>query len=91
MTTSRLSVVYARTRAGQAHVLGTERPGTLTERLLMRLNGYTPLERLLSAAEQAQADGALDELLRQGWIEPVRDDAAAPSESQWGSIDVLPA
>ncbi len=94
MTFESLAVVYARTRAGQSQVLRMERASTLAEHLLMRVNGYSPLERLLSAAERVEsqaAQSALAELLRQGWIEAVRDEQTAPIESQWGSMDGLPA
>jgi hypothetical protein len=91
MTSQSLAVVYARTRAGQNQVLLMDRATTLAEHLLMRLNGYSPLERLLTAAERPHAAAALGELLMQGWIEPVRDEHAVPAESQWGSMDGLAA
>lgn len=92
MTFESLAVVYARTRAGQSQVLRMERARTLAEHLLMRVNGYSPLERLLSAAERVDSQAtqaALAELLGQGWIEAVRDEQTAPIESRWGSMNGL--
>ena len=86
MTSTSLEGVYARTHSGHAQVLRTEPSGRLSQRLLMRVNGYSPLERLLTHEEQAQALDAVDELVAKGWIEPVHADTSAPTESQWGSL-----
>ncbi len=89
MTTSNLEEVYARTRAGHAQVLRTEAAQQLSQRLLLRVNGYSPLERLLTREEQQQALAAVDELVSQGWIEPVDHDPSAPIASQWGALGGL--
>ncbi|MEY2653975.1 MAG: hypothetical protein RLZZ524_1003 [Pseudomonadota bacterium] len=88
MTSPSLDDVWVRTRSGQAHVLRIERPATLAEHLLMRFNGYSTLDRLLTAPERPLALAAVAELIAQGWIEPVVD-AQTPTESQWGSMDGL--
>ncbi len=89
MTSPSLDDVWVRTRSGQAHVLRIERPASLSERLLMRFNGYSTLDRLLTAQERPVALAAVAELVAQGWIEPVVDEQATPTESQWGSMDGL--
>ncbi|MGY0193956.1 hypothetical protein ACWA7J_02660 [Leptothrix sp. BB-4] len=89
MTQTRLEAVYARSRTGQSQALLTGRATTLAERLLLRLNGYSPLAMLVTAAEQPFVAQAVEELLDQGWIEAVLEDDAAPAESQWGAIDTL--
>ncbi|MDP4302084.1 hypothetical protein [Leptothrix discophora] len=81
-----LDGVYARTLAGRAQVLRLERPTSLAQHLMLRLNGYTPLREIVTREEEPLVPQALQELLQAGWIEVVRPASDEPTESQWGSL-----
>lgn len=89
--------IFQRTDRGRAALLEEQELPPEALRLLMRLNGYTPLEQLLGPDEdRAQALAALTPLLEAGLAEPVTPSAQAPRPSAWndwfaGQPVVLPA
>ena len=89
--------IFQRTDRGRAALLEEQELPAEALRLLMRLNGYTPLEQLLGPDEdRAQALVALTPLLEAGLAEPVTPSALAPRPSAWndwfaGQPVVLPA
>lgn len=89
--------IFQRTDRGRAALLEEQELPAEALRLLMRLNGYTPLDQLLGPDEgRAQALAALTPLLEAGLAEPVTPSALAPRPSAWndwfaGQPVVLPA
>ena len=76
--------IFQRTDRGRAALLEEQELPAEALRLLMRLNGYTPLEQLLGPDEgRAQALAALTPLLEAGLAEPVTPSAQAPRPSAW--------
>lgn len=76
--------IFQRTDRGRAALLEEQELPAEALRLLMRLNGYTPLDQLLGPDEnQAQALAALAPLLEAGLAEPVTLNVPAPRPSAW--------
>ena len=76
--------IFQRTDRGRAALLEEHELPAEALRLLMRLNGYTPLEQLLGPDEgRAQALAALTPLLEAGQAEPVTPSTPAPRPSAW--------
>ena len=76
--------IFQRTDRGRAALLEEHELPAEALRLLMRLNGYTPLDQLLGPDEdRAQAQAALTPLLEAGLAEPVTPSAPAPRPSAW--------
>lgn len=76
--------IFQRTDRGRAALLEEQELPAEALRLLMRLNGYTPLDQLLGPDEgRAQALAALTPLLEAGLAEPVTPSTPAPRPSAW--------
>jgi hypothetical protein len=76
--------IFQRTDRGRAALLEEHELPAEALRLLMRLNGYTPLDQLLGPDEnRAQALAALAPLLEAGLAEPVTLSTPAPRPSAW--------
>ena len=76
--------IFQRTDRGRAALLEEHELPAEALRLLMRLNGYTPLDQLRGPDEdRAQALAALTPLLEAGLAEPVTPSTPAPRPSAW--------
>jgi hypothetical protein len=71
--------VYRRTTLGQRELLRRfDDASNAALRLLARFNGFTDIRQLVELApdDAREMASVLPDLLRQGWIEPVRSEAA---------------
>lgn len=84
-----LTHVFRRTARGHAVIVSAGNLPAEQMRLLMRVNGYTPLDLLAHAlGEPAAVEALAHDLLAAGLIADVTDSEATPV-SAWGALDDL--
>ncbi len=82
-------IVYIRTPEGQRHMVDSHYGlSPESRRLLMLVNGYTPMRPLFDRLNHPEPQRAADALVALGLIEPVPPELPPVSESQWGSLGV---